>query len=510
MLSVHEYMEEKCFDILQASVADKWTNDNEHLKQSTYKMRLQIHCGIGLIPLVLHLLTPTISTAQYVPPNPTIIPLYPKGLRLSIPNGEGISLVAYHVKFNEEFYSLEAGTIAVDIIKPRRDQWTYEDRTTRIKIGDTIYLWMHVVYEGLGYNLLDQSLTVTQLYNYDGTPHVTVASCNPSNTIFNGSQPCTGQILFEDYFNELEPSKWRTVKRFTGPPDYEFVVYTGNDENLVVRDGELRIKPTLLDKGGNENFIRRGNMTVHGCTGQVGSNECYKQAISYSILPPVASGLIDTQKSFNFQYGRVEVRAKLPQGDWIYPIIKLLPINAEYVSGYTVGEFRLASAVGNRNLRDSSGADIDGHELKAGAVVSKSTPIEVTTMSKKRSSSYWGDDYHIYELEWTPTAISVKVDGESFGEKAYPQEAYVQEFSTSRNGSPNSVFDKPFYISIGVAVGGQREFPDNCTSGEHHKPWGNLQSKALLNFYTAKDTWKNTWTDEGSILKVDYVKVWAL
>lgn len=72
-------------------------------------------------------------------------------------------MVAYHVKFNDDFYSLEAGTIAIDIIKKRNGRWTYEDRSTRLKRGDKIYYWLHVVYEGLGYNLLNQEYEVKGL-----------------------------------------------------------------------------------------------------------------------------------------------------------------------------------------------------------------------------------------------------------------------------------------------------------------------------------------------------------
>lgn len=68
--------------------------------------------------------------------------------------------MAYHVKFNEDFNGLEAGTIARDIVKVRDGRWTYEDRTTRLKRGHIIYYWVHVVYDGLGYNLLDQQHVV--------------------------------------------------------------------------------------------------------------------------------------------------------------------------------------------------------------------------------------------------------------------------------------------------------------------------------------------------------------
>lgn len=46
-------------------------------------------------------------------------------------------------------------------MKVKNNRWTYEDRTTRLEIGTVIYLWIHVVYDGLGYNLLDQVHRVT-------------------------------------------------------------------------------------------------------------------------------------------------------------------------------------------------------------------------------------------------------------------------------------------------------------------------------------------------------------
>lgn len=64
------------------------------------------------------------------------------------------------MKFNNDFEGLEAGTIARDIVKVRNGRWTYEDRTTRVKKGDIIYYWVHVVYDNLGYNLLDKQYVV--------------------------------------------------------------------------------------------------------------------------------------------------------------------------------------------------------------------------------------------------------------------------------------------------------------------------------------------------------------
>jgi len=46
----------------------------------------------------------------------------------------------------------------------------------------------------------------------------------------------------------------------------------------------------------------------------------------------VISGKLTTVQSFSFTYGRVEVRAKLPKGDWLWPAIWLMPTNFEYGS----------------------------------------------------------------------------------------------------------------------------------------------------------------------------------
>jgi hypothetical protein len=69
--------------------------------------------------------------------------------------------VAFHVKFNQDFDGLEAGQIAKDIIKIRDGRWIYEDRHTQLRKDDIIYYWVHVIYEGLYYNLIDQSHQVT-------------------------------------------------------------------------------------------------------------------------------------------------------------------------------------------------------------------------------------------------------------------------------------------------------------------------------------------------------------
>lgn len=47
--------------------------------------------------------------------------------------------------------------------------------------------------------------------------------------------------------------------------------------------------------------------------------ECEKRASGASILPPVMTGRITTRNKFSFKFGKVEIRAKLPAGNWLLP-----------------------------------------------------------------------------------------------------------------------------------------------------------------------------------------------
>ncbi|KAI4503745.1 hypothetical protein M0802_001148 [Mischocyttarus mexicanus] len=462
--------------------------------------------SIFLCLLVALLINVNISFA-YTPPNAVVEPLYPKGLRISIPHEQGITLVAYHVKFNDDFYSLEAGVISIDIIKPRNGRWVYQDRTTELKEGDIIYYWVHVVYQGLGYNLLNQEHRVTGFFDYDGNPHGLSKEGNCDKTSItklynrNGNwlDVCADKLIFEENFDSLNESVWTVLEQFSDAPDYEFVVYNKDDNNVKVRNGELIITPTFLEGKHSADFVRHGTLELSRCTSTPGSNDCKRQAIGATILPPILSGRLNTRNSFGFQYGRVEIRAKLPKGDWIYPLISLEVVNDNNKQeGWTQPVIRIASASGNSHLRSVHGTDLSGYVLNAGGLkrVETSTgPYSSRSDLLHRSTgSLWSDDYHVYEIEWRDDRILAKVDKTIFGEQRLD----------------DTSFNQPFFLTLGLAVGGYGEFPDLSKSNNHDKPWKNIGSKALLNFYEQRDEWGKSWNRDKTDLKIDYIKVWAL
>ena len=43
---------------------------------------------------------------------------------------------------------------------------------------------------------------------------------------------------------------------------------------------------------------------------------CYREG---GEIPPMASGRIYSSEKFSMRYGRAEIRAKMPVGDWLWP-----------------------------------------------------------------------------------------------------------------------------------------------------------------------------------------------
>ncbi|XP_034951400.1 beta-1,3-glucan-binding protein 1-like [Chelonus insularis] len=456
--------------------------------------------------IILILTLVNIILGQYTPPQARVEPLYPRGLKISIPDEKGISLVAFHIKFNEEFEGIEAGTIARDILRVRNGRWTYQDNTTNLKFGDVVHYWVHVVYNGLGYNLLFQQHEVTKFYNPDGTKvnlDGVSTSIQPSQVcafsptkivdLSTGTyqNTCTGELIFEDNFQTLNDSIWRHVERFPRIPDYAFVTYRDNERNIKIKSNKLHLIPTLVENEYGKDFIRYGNLTLERCTGIIGTVQCSREAFGPYVLPAVFSGYVDTKKSFAFIYGKIEIRAKLPRGDWIYPILSLLPLNDAKAMNYP--ELRIATTSGNTVLRSSGGADLSGHVLCSGGIQRNFDTPKRPDNPRRFATDYWFEEYHTYQLEWSQNRITVKVDNVEYG---------------SMNGGPP--FDKPFYIALGVAVGGHEEFPDMSMSDGYIKPWKNVGSKALLDFYNATPIWSRTWQENLKDLSVEHVKVWAI
>ena len=205
-------------------------------------------------------------------------------------------------------------------------------------------------------------------------------------------------LVFSDEFDSpgaLDPLKWSY--EIGSLRNNEAQYYTSRSENVRVEGGNLVIEAR---------------------------KEAY-QGYAYT------SASVNTKKRFEFLYGRVEVRARLPTGNGTWPAIWMLGANIDQVGWPACGEIDIMENVGFDPLKiygtihtpAGSGANGKG--------------------SSTTAASPW-DDFHRYAMEWYPDRIDIFFDEAKYF-------TYPNDGSGARSGWP---FDNPQYLLLNLAIGG--------------------------------------------------------
>lgn len=139
---------------------------------------------------------------------------------------------------------------------------------------------------------------------------------------------------------------------------------------------------------------------------------------------------ITTKNKFEFKYGRVVARAKLPVGEGVWPAIWMLGSNIDEVKWPMSGEIDMVEYVGREpNMIFNSLHTKDSH---GETINTKKTRIETIE-----------EGFHIYEMNWTPQIIEFFVDGTK-----------LYTFNPDSRTEEVWPFDQPFYILVNLAIGG--------------------------------------------------------
>ncbi|XP_037037539.1 beta-1,3-glucan-binding protein-like [Bradysia coprophila] len=487
-----------------------------------------IVCNRWMFVLLIFLLqTVNLCSADgdYDVPPATVEVFYPKGFRVSIPADPDIKLFAFHGKLNEEFDGLTSGHWATDITKVRDGRFTFNERMTSLKIGDTLYFWTYVIYKGLGYRQEDGVFKVEGYVNATvpiSTPPTILnptnrfttpaeQTCQPSLTKVNNVHPCAGTLIFEDDFNFIDETKWTKLREFSGEPDHEFVVYIPNEDVLYTQNGFLHIEPKRLESEYGEN-AQLGSLDLgFKCTSKEGQMSDYCTRTSGStIIPPVISSRLTTLNKFSFLYGRVEIRARLPSEDWVFPLLLLEPANNFYgAKNLASGQMRIAFVKGKDGL------------LSGGVLLGATEPTRSIKMCTNPNPINLNSDFHTFSLEWKLDEITLSIANQIYC-RINPQQGFYTNFLSHGNFDNNfaslwqkegkmAPFDKEFRLTVGIGVGGLNDFVDSDSS--HHitptKPWKNTQVKAMKLFWDAMKT-RTDYPGNRSGLEVDYVRVYSL
>ncbi|CAD0201008.1 unnamed protein product [Chrysodeixis includens] len=460
-----------------------------------------------------------------------------------------------------------------DIISKHGDYWIYENRDYRLEDKEAVLyniivkkwgLWglmelrsivfIHLVtQQQIPAEIVSESRlpqiqhpTSTTIRTSTSTTSTTARPCQVSKTVVRGRNPvCEGTMIFEEEFEKKslrDLSNWNPEIMFPREPDFPFNVYTP-DNTISFVDGSLVIRAVLTETLQGGNFLYNTIDLGESCTGNKDGGECKHEASGANVFPPVLTAKISTRRSFNFKFGRIEVRAKLPAGSWLIPgdwphyhaewqcqffarntvqlsspvqssplitggVDQALKINLEPSDQtygkdhYESGFMRVAFARGNPSL---------AKKLYGGPVLADTEPFRSALLKEKIGNKNWNKDYHNYTLVWRPDGIDLLVDGEQYGtvrpEGGFFEAARKQGVTHSSHwvkGTVMAPLDEMFHVTLGLRVGGINDFADDLAD----KPWVNRSSKARLNFWRQKDSWHPSWYN--SALHVDYVRVYAL
>jgi Glycosyl hydrolases family 16 len=136
-------------------------------------------------------------------------------------------------------------------------------------------------------------------------------------------------LVFEDDFsNGISDSDWNYEIETGGYGVGSFEWTTSDSTNVYTDENGLHIVPTLTI---NSTDITTAelfngytlNLTSQGICSATDAGNCVKVSNStlQTMINPVRSARITTQGKHNITYGKVEVTAKLPRGDWLWPAI---------------------------------------------------------------------------------------------------------------------------------------------------------------------------------------------
>ena len=352
--------------------------------------------------------------------------------------------------------------------------------------------------------------------------------------------------LDEQFDGPLNTNLWSREVQVGGFGNSEFEWTTASSNNSYTKDGKLYITPTLTSDMIGEAAVTNGytvNLTQSGeCTAahvpwmdrtdsdnlrmaSIRNADINCQITSNStlgtVIPPVQSARLTTNASFSMRYGRVEIRARMPTGDWLWPAVWMMPRDNVYGDWPKSGEIDIFEGKGNQaNARTDLLSNTMRSSLHWGNDLATDQFMKTSALSTLWRK-LWNEDFHTFGLEWDEHGIwtwrdsrarrvlNVRFDQPFINKMPLVQLPVTGAMVPATNPwskSPNvaAPFDQEFYLIINLAVGGT-----NGYFAEVGQPWSNDDPNASGTFWKQRASWLPSW---GSVEKrsmvIDYVKAW--
>lgn len=148
------------------------------------------------------------------------------------------------------------------------------------------------------------------------------------------------------------------------------------------------------------------------------------------------SSRIISQNKFDFTYGRVDVRASLPEGQGMWPALWMLGSNFNSVGWPACGEIDIMEKVGGAGKENVIHGTAHWQDPAANNAINHAEFGGEVHLSTNTTNQF-----HVYSIEWTENRIVWYVDGSQY-----------HVMSTSP--ADLSEFRRSFFFIFNVAVGG--------------------------------------------------------
>jgi beta-glucanase (GH16 family) len=237
------------------------------------------------------------------------------------------------------------------------------------------------------------------------------ATSTPLSTSAPGATGGIWHLVWNDEFNGPagtlpDPKLWTyDLTSGSGYGNNEWEYYT-NDPANVSMDGKGYL-----------------GITARKSDGSLG---CYYGACQYT------SARLTTKSIYQFTYGLIEARVKVPGGIGLWPAFWMLGADYDAHGWAACGEIDIMEYIGqhpNRLYGTAHGPGYSGGS-GLGSTIEADQPLS--------------DDYHVFAVEWHPDSIVWMLDGKP----------YFQITPADVPAGDEWVFDHDFFILMNVAVGG--------------------------------------------------------
>ena len=276
------------------------------------------------------------------------------------------------------------------------------------------------------------------------------------------------RLVWSDEFDgtAINSDNWTHEVNCLGGGNQEKQCYTDTAENSFVSDGMLKIVAKQAAEGAEQ---------------------------------PYTSARMTTQNKVDIQYGRIEMRAKLPKGQGSWPAFWMMPTDSVYGGWPKSGEVDIMEAVNLGTAR----ADGSAEKNIYGTIHYGAGPASDFTGAAHTPSTSPADSFNTYAIEWQEgeirwyfnnvlyatqrqSELRTTADGTVLGLSHRGWYAELYDVATGQLGTDYSPapFDQDFFLILNVAVGGS--WPESVNEG-------GIDADAFA---------------EGQTLEVDYVRVY--